>query len=285
VNTQAGKQLVVTADDFGLSLEVNDAVERAHCEGILTAASLMVCAPATTDAVMRAHRMRRLRVGLHVVLVEGSCALPPERLPALVDAHGRFRADMACYGASIFFSPRGRRQLAEEIAAQFEAFRATELALDHIDAHRHFHLHPTIAGAIIKQARRHGSPFVRAPREPARVLAAVEMKSPRGLETILVAPFARMLAARLRRAGLRTPDQVFGLAWSGAMTRARLLGLLAHLPNGLSEIYTHPATRGGFSGAAADYHYDEELAALTAPEVAEAAAKSGARLGGFADFR
>jgi hopanoid biosynthesis associated protein HpnK len=283
VKKQEGKQLVVTADDFGLSLEVNEAVERAHREGILTAASLMVSASALTDAVARARRMPRLRVGLHLALVEAIPVLPPAEVPTLVGDDGRFRAGMARYGATIFFSPSGRRQVAAEIAAQFEAFHATGLALDHVDAHKHFHLHPTIAREIIKQAVRYGAHFVRAPCEPVGVLAAAEAR-PRGLEARLVAPLAAILAARLRRAGIRTPDQVFGLAWSGSMTRNRLLGLLAHLPDGLSEIYMHPGTSGRFRGAAAGYHYAEELAALTAPEVAAAAAKSGARLGGFADF-
>jgi len=283
VTGRADKGLVVTADDFGLSLEVNEAVERAHRAGILTAASLMVSAPAAADAVRRAKRNPRLNVGLHVVLLQGAPALPAARLPNLVDEEGRLRADLLGYGAHLLVNPGARSQLAQEISAQFAAFRSTGMALDHVDAHRHFHLHPLIASELIQQAKRHGVHFVRAPREPARILRLVEGKGP-SLAASIAAPFARALAARLQRAGLRTPDQVFGLAWSGAMTRERLLGLLAHLPDGLSEIYTHPAVRGGFAGAAADYRYSEELAALIAPEVAAAAGNSGARLGGFREF-
>jgi hopanoid biosynthesis associated protein HpnK len=284
VSSPSAKRLVVTADDFGLSLEINEAVERAHRQGILTSASLMVAGPAVADAVERAHRLPRLGVGLHLALVDSVPVLAREAVPALVDDAGRFRVDTARYGAKIFFSPSGRRQIAAEIAAQFETFLATGLALDHVDAHKHFHLHPTIASEIIGQARRLGALFVRSPREPANILFAVDAKSS-GSEAKIVRPFAAALAARLRRAGLRAPDQVFGLAWSGAMTRDRLLGLLEHLPDGLSEIYTHPATSGGFPGSASGYCYAEELQALTAPEVIAAAAKSGAQLGGFRDFR
>jgi len=70
------KQLIVTADDFGVAREVNDAVEVAHRGGVLTAASLMVSAPAAADAVERARRMPSLRVGLHLVLVDGRPVLP-----------------------------------------------------------------------------------------------------------------------------------------------------------------------------------------------------------------
>ena len=70
------KRLIVTADDFGAAREVNEAVESAHRGGVLTAASMMVAAPAAADAVARARRMPALRVGLHVVLVEGRPVLP-----------------------------------------------------------------------------------------------------------------------------------------------------------------------------------------------------------------
>jgi chitin disaccharide deacetylase len=284
VTAHSAKQLVVTADDFGLSLEINEAVERAHREGILTAASLMVSGRAAGDAVRRAKRLPGLRVGLHVVLLEGAPTLNRAMLSDLVGADGRFRSDWVPYGAHMLFSPGARRQLALEVAAQFAAFRASGLELDHVDAHGHFHLHPLIAGEVIRHAARHGVAFVRAPREPAGVLKRIE-KQRRRLQHIVVARFARILALRLRRAGLRTPDQVFGIAWSGAMTQKRLLGLIAHLPDGLSEIYTHPATSNAFDGAAAGYRYIEEFAALTAPQVVDAAQNSAARLGGVSDFR
>src|SRR5436305_10325340 len=105
------KQLVVTADDFGLAREVNDAVEIAHQRGILTAASLMMAGAAAQDAVTRAHKLPRLRVGLHVVLVEGSPVLPPDRVPALVDAKGTFRSDMTRLGIAIALRREVRRQL------------------------------------------------------------------------------------------------------------------------------------------------------------------------------
>src|SRR5262249_38460727 len=120
------KHLVVTADDFGLAQEVNEAVDIAHRDGILSAASLMV-AGAASDAVARALRLPKLRVGLHVVLVEGQPALPPEKLPDLVDSSGRLRTDMARLGFDIFARPTARAQLAAEVEAQFAAFAATGL--------------------------------------------------------------------------------------------------------------------------------------------------------------
>lgn len=276
------KSLIVTADDFGAAEQVNDAVAQAHTHGILTAASLMVSAPAAADAVERAKAMPRLRVGLHIVLVEGKPTLPASAVPDLVDASGNFRTDMAASAANMFFFPKVRRQLEAEVEAQFDAFRATGLSLDHVNTHKHFHLHPTIASTILKVGKRHGLRAMRVPLEPQAVLAKAEpgAKLPSDWMT---APWARLSRTRLRAAGMRVPDAVFGLAWSGAMTPGRVLGLIQNLPEGLTELYLHPAT-GPYPGSAPGYHYDEELAALLAPRVVEAFRNSAISKGGFADF-
>lgn len=277
------KGLIVTADDFGAAREVNDAVVQAHCSGILTAASLMVAAPAVGDAVTHAKALHSLRVGLHIVLVDGWPMLPAATIPDLVDKSGRFRQDMALAGAEMFFRPAVRRQLAHEIAAQFEAFRSTGLRLDHVNTHKHFHLHPTIAGLILKIGKRYGMRAMRVPLEPRGVLAAADpVNAP--APAFVTGPWALLARARIRKAGLLTPDHVFGLNWSGAMTAARLAGLLANLPDGLSEIYLHPATAGGFEGAASGYAYEAELEALCDPAVAVLAGAAGIKRGGFVDF-
>lgn len=272
----------MTADDFGAAAQVNDAVERAHRNGILSAASLMVSGAAAADAVARARALPSLRVGLHLVLVEGKPVLPAGAVPDLVDASGHFRTDMARAGAAMFFLPKVRRQLAAEIEAQFAAFAATGLTLDHVNAHKHFHLHPTIAGEIVRVARSHRVKGARVPLEPQAVLGQIENQKASGV-VALTAPFARILRARFRRAGITAPDAVFGLAWSGAMTAERLAGLIAHLPDGLSEIYMHPAT-GPYPGSAPGYQYEGELAALTDPRMPGLLAAGGIKTGGFRDF-
>ncbi|WP_284212174.1 hopanoid biosynthesis-associated protein HpnK, partial [Methylobacterium brachythecii] len=168
------KRLVVTADDFGLSLEVNEAVEQAHREGILTAASLMVSAPGAADAVARAQRLPSLRVGLHLVLVEAWPTLPPAQLPSLVDDNGLMRRDMGRLGFDLAAKAAARRQLAAEITAQFEAYKATGLPLDHVNAHKHFHVHPLIAGAVLAIGARYGMRAIRVPREPRALLRLAE---------------------------------------------------------------------------------------------------------------
>ncbi len=271
-------RLAVTADDFGLAVAVNDAVDIAHRSGILSAASLMVAAPAAVDAVERARALPGLAVGLHLVLVDGRPALPPARVPDLVGPDGQFRTDMARLGFDIAFRPAVRRQLVDEITAQFDAYRATGLPLDHVNAHKHFHLHPVIGAEVIRIGHDYGVRAVRVPTEPVAVVGAIEPGAG-GLAGRVMARWTRILRAQARRAGWVVPDAVFGLAWSGAMTAARLSALLERLPPGFTEIYLHPATVGEFPGHAAGYRYTDELAALTDP--ACLAAARGWPLGGY----
>jgi hopanoid biosynthesis associated protein HpnK len=248
---------------------VNEAVEHAHVHGILTAASLMVGGDAVADAVARARRCPALGVGLHVVLVDGRPVLPPEQVPALVGADGRFHDDMVRTAFAIALNPAARRQMRAEVAAQFAAFAATGLALDHANAHKHFHLHPMIARAILDAGRAHGLGALRVPREPAA--------------GALMAGWAGLLGAGWRRAGMRTNDRVAGLAATGRFDTDRMVAALSALPPGLTEIYAHPATRA-YPGSAPGYAYAEELAALTDPRVIAARDASGAECGPFARF-
>ena len=276
------KGLIVTADDFGAAEEVNDAVEQGHHDGVLTAASLMVSGPAAGDAVPRARTMPRLRVGLHLVLVDGKPTLPASAIPDLVDETGMFRNDMTAAAVRMFFLPHVRRQLEAELEAQFDAFRATGLPLDHVNTHKHFHLHPTITDSIVRVGRRFGMRAMRVPLEPRWVLKRIEPAADLPGDWSL-RPWAHWSRARLRALGIRVPDSVFGLAWSGAMTPPRLLGLIDNLPDGLSEIYLHPAS-AAYRGSAPGYRYADELAALVSPRVVEASRNSGVMRGGFADF-
>jgi hopanoid biosynthesis associated protein HpnK len=282
------KQLIVCADDFGLDTAVNEAVETAHRDGILTCASLMVGAPAADDAVARARRLPGLRVGLHLVLVEGRPTASSAAIAALVDHDGAFDSRMVRAGFRFFFLPQLRRQLAIEIRAQFEAFRATGLELDHVNAHKHMHLHPTVAGLIVAIGRDYGLSAMRVPAEPEAPLrhAGAVRSFPQRIAATLLGLWVELLRWRLRRAGVVVNDHLFGIAWSGAMTEARVLDLLPHMPDGVSEIYFHPASTRSVALARTmpDYRHAEELAALVSPAVRRRIVETGIDLISYRDL-
>ncbi len=270
--------LVITADDFGLAREVNEAVEIGCSRGILSAASLMVSGAHAEDAVERARRLPRLRVGLHLALTDATPVLPPVQIPRLVDGRGRLRSDLARFGLELALSATARTQMRAEIEAQFRAFLSTGMPLDHVNVHRHFHLHPIIAAMVIEIGSRFGADALRMPREPRRGVQSRALNG-RVVEDLC----SRLLARRARRAGVATPEGAFGLRWSGQMTRERLRILLESLPRGFWEIYLHPATSDGFQGHAPGYRYVEEFGALLDPGNVEALRRSGRRLCGYQD--
>lgn len=274
--TGQARGLIITADDFGLHPGVNAAVERAFHEGVLNAASLMVAAPAASDAIAAARRCPGLRVGLHLVLADGQAMLPREAIPDLVDDHGRFGERMARDGARFFFLPHVRRQLAAEIRAQFAAFAASGLQLDHVNTHKHFHLHPTVLGMMLDIGRPYGLRAVRLPREA-------------GMPALL-RPWLWLLRRKLTAAGIGHNDCMVGIRHSGNFDEAALLAALADLPaQGIVEFYLHPALISGAEIGASmpAYRHADEFAALISPRVRlalEQLKRQGLRLGGYADL-
>lgn len=231
---------------------------------------------ATKDAIARARQLPQLRVGLHVVTVSGQPVLPPEQVPDLVADDGRFSDDPLRAGLSYFFRPRVREQLAAEIRAQFEAFRASGLDLEHVDAHAHMQLHPSVLSLILEIGRDFGLPALRVPYEPGGGFWS----------RLLLGRWTKRMRRRLAAAEIKANDYVFGFHDTGRMTETRVRQILADLPDGVSEIYFHPAT-GPWPNMPAGteaYRLEEEFAALTSPTVAETVRATKARRIGYGDL-
>jgi hopanoid biosynthesis associated protein HpnK len=283
------RHLIVTADDFGLDPAINEAVERAHSEGVLTAASLMVGQPAAADAVERARRLPGLRVGLHVTLTGGTWpVLPAHKLPDLVDAAGRLPQDLAGFGWRLAASRQTRRQAEDEIRAQFAAFARSGLTLDHANAHQHYHLHPFVLDRIVKVGRDFGLRAVRVPFEPLCLARAVSASASRArrLSALGWALGARWMRRRLRREGLVCNDYLFGLRCSGELNEAALCQALEQLRPGIAEVYLHPAVRCGASeqSAGVGARATEEFAALMSPQARDRLERLRPSMGGFLDI-
>jgi chitin disaccharide deacetylase len=268
------KKVIVTGDDFGLAVPVNEAIAEAHERGILTTASLMVGGEAAADAIRRAHRLSDLKVGLHLVLVEGRPILAPASVPDLVNAQGEFQTHLFRAGVNYFFRPGIRKQLEIEIRAQFEAFRATGLPLDHVNAHNHFHLHPTVFNLLIRVGRDYGLKAIRFPNEPPLLCWRCSKKAllVKLANHLFLSPWMGLMKRRLRRARLHFNDFVFGMSDSGAMTTDLVLQFLEHLPEGITEIYFHPSKSRcpQIDRTMPDYRHEEEFGALVSNRLREA---------------
>ncbi len=277
--------MIVTGDDFGLSVPVNEAIEHANHKGILTTASLMVGAPAFDDAVARARKSPNLKVGLHLVLSHGQSCLPHTEIPDLVTINNFFSNHEVRSGIKLYFNSELQKQLAAEIREQFSRFQQTGLQLDHVNAHRNMHLHPTVFDLILGIGKDFGLTAVRLPAEP--VVPELAENSfqfrQRQLVRLSLSPLLSRMKHRLDADGLNYNEHVFGFYNSGHMNQDQLVRTLAHLPDGISEIYTHPAT-GAFDNietGAEDYEFEAEYKALIHPRIQRALDKFDIQLRGF----
>jgi hopanoid biosynthesis associated protein HpnK len=244
-SVRPARQLIVNADDFGISEAVNEAIIRAHRHGVLTSASLMVTGEAAAQAVRLAKENPGLAVGIHLVAVMGRSVLPQSEIPTLVDAAQNFSNNPTAAGLKYFFSPQSRREIRREIAAQFAKFHETGLRLSHVDGHLHLHVHPVIFNEALKQAIKYGARRMRVPEEE-RALALGFDRSHRAQKTFFTIQFgglARYMKSKLRAAASFTvPERVYGNLQSGRMNESYFLYMLDNLRAATNEIYFHPAT-------------------------------------------
>lgn len=263
------RKILISADDFGLSVEVNEAIEIAHRQGILSTANLMIAGDAAEDAIIRAKKMPNLRVGLHVVVIEGRSILPQSEIPLIVDKNRLFPSQQFKMGINYFFNPRIQKQLEKEIRAQFEAFRKTGLMLDHVDVHKHMHLHPTIAQLVFKISHEYQQQYIRLPKEPVKILQSVDQTTNlNNTNNLFVFYWCKFLEQQIKKAKMKSFDWCFGLSWCGHMTFDRIQKLIPFLPDGNSELFFHPATSktGLYNQLMPSYEPVKELETLCHPD-------------------
>lgn len=220
------KQLILTADDFGRSPEINTAIAEAHRAGFLTQASLMVNEPAAEPAVELARQHPGLCVGLHLTLCSGLAS----RVSAITDHARQFYRTPAEAGLRYAFQPWLLDAVKTEIRAQFERFHALGLPATYWDGHAHLHLHPTIFFLTVPIAAEFGFRGTRLVREPGS-------SSPLPLT---FRALSELGLPSLRRKGMKFADGVFGLSHTERMRTDVIARMLAQLPEGLSELYFHP---------------------------------------------
>jgi predicted glycoside hydrolase/deacetylase ChbG (UPF0249 family) len=289
------RRLIVNADDFGRSHSINEAVIRAHRDGILSTASLMVNEPCFDAAVKLAKENPRLGVGLHLTLLMGRSALPPEKIPGLVNARGEFSNSPVGTGVKYFFRankvgqasglsasdrqdacPTLREQLRAEIHAQFEKFHATGLPLDHVNGHLHLHLHPVIFKILMDDSEKLGIRRFRLTRD----CLARSRRTARGrwFYRLSHAAIYAWLSGRarepLRRHGIRHAQITFGLLQNAQVDEPYILKLLPELPPGDSELYSHPSLD----------EFKHEFDAFVSPRVKELVKKLGIELIRYQDL-
>ena len=261
------KQLIVNADDLGLTPAVNRGVVRAFQDGIVTSASLLVTGSAFEDAVALAQQNPKLDVGLHLALVEERAVLGPDVLPTLVDETGRFPRTSAEFIQRAILGGISWHEVEQEIAAQIALFQKTGLRLSHLNSHQHLHMFPPVFQIVRRLARWMDNVWVRNSAGPWRKPPHVRMG--RWIQQVGL-NLTSLSARALHGSPLpEMPDGMFGFEVGGHLTPSALEQILRRIPDGLYELICHPGeddadTQTRYSHW--DYRWAEELETLTAPQ-------------------
>jgi chitin disaccharide deacetylase len=272
-----GTYAVITADDFGKSPAVNQAILEAHDRGIVTATSIMAAGKAFREAVRIAQSRSRLSVGLHVTLCDGLAVLSQKEIPDLVDDYGQFETSPS--RAWIKYSRTGiQSQLEKEIEAQFDLLAKEGINPTHIDGHHHLHMHPAVFKILCRQAAQRGIPWIRIPCEPLPLVFRYFSARRGAMPFVEWAVFRILKVTHERTArnhGLHIADAVYGLSQSGQVDEQYLFHTLPRSA-GCIEIFTHPeiASKAGC----------RELEALTSTAVQDKVASQGIALVGYRDI-
>ena len=259
------RYLLVNADDFGFTRDVNVGIVDAHRNGILTATTLMATGPAFSHAVALAAANPTLDIGVHLQMVQGpSLSRPGKDLPNTV--------------TELLFSLH-QWDVQSEINAQIEKILESGIRPTHLDTHKHTHLLPPILEALARASQTYQIPVIRQPFDlplngsraplPTR-LAHLAMKTHR--------PHFRSV---LKRHNARSTDHFAGFLWTGNYTADDLLHLFKILPPGSTEFMTHPGHLGPELRSAATrlkQSRHNELTALTDPRLKPALAANSITL-------
>jgi hopanoid biosynthesis associated protein HpnK len=242
---QHAKQLILNADDFGLTRGVNEGIIKAHREGVLTSATLMACGPAFDHAVELAKQNPRLGIGCHLVLVGGGTVAPVEKISSLASKDGRLPESLGSFVTRLSSGMIRSNEIDTELRAQILKIRAAGIEPTHVDTHKHTHAHPAVMAAIGRVASELGVRKVRKPMENLQD----SWESSRGenyaiLKDLLAAAAARAVAplfhSASRKYGLQSPDHFLGLAMTGRLGPQALRRMISLVQEGTTEIMLHP---------------------------------------------
>ena len=265
------KLLVVNADDFGFTRDVNAGIVEAHRDGILTATTLLANWGATGDAFDDAVRLAKetpsLDIGCHLVLV-GAPGFPPT-VPQLVRAVALRRIDVY-----------------EKLSQQVRCILDAGLNPTHLDTHKHTHLLPPVLEAVARISEEFRIPWVRRPFDFPLQPGGVG-----GAKRAWTNKLMRLMSGRVRSAlarhNCRSTDWFAGFRLTGRYGSEDLVNVIHALPEGVTEFMCHPGRCGDELRSARTRlkeSREEELRALTAPEVRVALAAAGVKLVSYRDL-
>ena len=237
-------QLIVNADDFGLTPGINRAVIELHQAGVLTSATLMATGPTFDHAVALARANSTLGVGCHLVFVDGLPVSHPDAIPSLISADGEhFRSSLYDFAQAILRKTIRAEDLAREARAQIQKLQRAGINVTHVDTHKHTHLFPAVLEPVLHIAHRCDIHALRNPFEPAWSIQIAHASLGRRLQLALLRRFEPAFRSRVQN--VLVPAGTLGIGATGTLTEQTLNALLYALsklpdPDQTFELCCHP---------------------------------------------
>jgi Uncharacterized protein conserved in bacteria len=234
------KQLIVNADDFGLTSEINHGIIQGFKRGIVTSASLIAAGEGFSNAVQLIKKNPSIDVGAHLTLTDESSILSKQEIPTLVDDFSKFRKNTYQFFYDYMRKRILKNEVKKELEAQIEKIYNSGIQISHIDSHQHVHLLPDILNITLELAKKYGIKYIRYPNERIEFSNIfIAKKIPRIIQQITLNSFCFFARNRIKQYAV---DHFFGFFDGGHLEKCRLLKILAKQNNGISEIMCHPGS-------------------------------------------
>jgi hopanoid biosynthesis associated protein HpnK len=284
------RELIVNADDFGLTRQVSQGIIDAHREGIVTSTTLLANGAAFDTAVSMSVRTPRLGIGVHLNLSEGTPVSSKSKIPTLLDARGRLHLAPGRLWIEILKRKLSLSEVELELQAQIEKVIRAGISPTHLDGHKHVHVLPGISDIVIRLAQEFGISPVRCPVKEAPNLRRLLRFSLGAAQTPIikqylvgqaVSGFAQQFRRKLAEAGLICPSYFYGLSETGFLDVQSLQDVLSRVSKGTSELMCHPGYVDSDlvrTGTRLLSQREIEIQALIAPQVRKLVTDQGIRL-------
>jgi chitin disaccharide deacetylase len=282
------KQLIVNADDFGLTEGVSKGIVDAFLKGIVSSTTLMANGAAFESAVSMSQCTPDLGIGVHLNLTTGKPVSSARSIPSLVGREGRFYLTASGLLRSLASRQVNPREIEAELREQITKVLKAGIRPTHLDGHKHVHVMPGVAEIVIRLAQEFSIRSVRSPQELRPKLASLLCGASSRTAVLkqylvgrAVTGFARSFTKQLTKAGLLYAEHFYGLSQTGFLNVPGVLEILESLPEGISELMCHPGYLDADlanSGTRLLAQREVEIQALTAHAVKKAVANNGIQL-------
>ncbi len=258
------KQLIINADDFGLHPLINKGIIEGHSKGLITSTSIMPGADYFDEAVRLARENPGLGIGIHLTLVGGVKPVCTDGVNSLLTNEGIFAEDYTVFAKRWYTGSIRKIEIERELRAQIEKVLDSGIRPTHIDSHQHMHVLPGIAGLAVRLCKEYGIGKIRMPGENIFWSGGFKAGAGRKIGRDGLSFCAALAKIKADKAGLIYPQHFFGMLAGGNLNESLVKSILLALPEGTSEIMTHPGCgsemlSGSFKWG---YHWQNELEAF-----------------------